>query len=57
MAHGYSQNGGKYLGGSKERQKPKNGPGKNAQHGDGGHHSQKAKGNKKPKSVKFLGLF
>lgn len=57
MAHGYSQ-GNKYRGGSGgTRQTPKNGPGKNAQHGNGGHHSQTAKGNKPPKRVRIFGLF
>ncbi len=56
MAHGYS-NGNKYRGGNGSRQKTKDGPGKNAQHRDGGHHSQKAKGNKPPKRTRFLGIF
>lgn len=49
MAHGYPD--GKYRGGNTDRSKKQNGPGKNAKHGGGkgAHHSQKAKGNKKPK--------
>jgi len=43
MARGYPD--GKYRGGNSNRQKPGGGPGKNSQHGDGGHHSQKPKGN------------
>ena len=39
MAHGYPD--GKYRGGDKSRSKSNDGPGKNAQHGDGGQHSQK----------------
>lgn len=41
MAHGYPD--GKYRGGDKDRKKTSDGPGKNAQHGDGGQHSQKHK--------------
>jgi len=55
MAHGYS--GGKYRGGKHNRRRGKGGPGKNSQHGDGGHHSQKPKGNKKAKGGKILGIF
>jgi len=42
MAHGYS--GGKYRGGKGNRSHSGSGPGRNAQHGKGGHHSQTPKG-------------
>ena len=44
MAHGYDK-GEKYRGGQQDRSKTNDGPGKNAKHGDGGQHSQKAKSN------------
>lgn len=43
MAHGYGD-GQKYRGGESDRSKSGGGPGKNAQHGSGGHHSQTPKG-------------
>jgi hypothetical protein len=43
MAHGYPD--GKHRGGKQDRTKSNDGPGKNSQHGDGGHHSQKHKSN------------
>ena len=46
MAHGSKP---KYRGGKQDRSKSGGGPGKNAQHGKGGHHSQKPKGNKSAK--------
>ncbi len=47
MAHGYPD--GKYRGGEHDREKKDSGPGKNAQHGDGGHHSQTPKGERPTK--------
>lgn len=47
VARGYPS--GKNRGGQTDRQKSNGGPGKNAQHGDGGHHSQTPKGNKPAK--------
>lgn len=49
MAHGYPK-GGKYRGGNTNRQKGSGGPGKNAQHGSGGHHSQTPKGTRPARS-------
>lgn len=43
MAYNYSD--GKYRGGKKDHKKANDGPGKNAQHGDGGQHSQCHKSN------------
>lgn len=48
---------GKYRCGKTDRSKSKGGPGKNAKHGHGGQHSQKAKGNKPAKGGKILGIF
>ena len=39
-------------GGTTGSRKQRSGPGKNAKHGDGGNHSQKSKGNPKPKGQK-----
>ncbi len=52
MAFGYgsgNKQGSKYRGGEKNREKVNDGPGKNAQHNKGEHHSQKAKGNPSPR--------
>jgi len=38
----------KYGNHANHEKKVNDGPGKNGQHNDGGHHSQKTKGNKRP---------